>query len=124
MGLSNFMKEFLQRRPDITGASVFGCDSAFMPGFKWEQKQKYFQRNCPRVRLQIRQMDLAKELMPPCTLTLGVHPEVASGTGPWHEIIAGGLKSTPNGLCVFAHFFESEVQAMMQILQPMGVRCE
>merc|ERR1712196_519150 len=73
-------------------------------------------------------MNLVMEAMQPAGLVLAVRPgpDLSPGkTNAWQQIIPNVLRScTEGGLCVFASFYEHEVQAIEQICLGHGRRVD
>jgi len=116
-----FLARLFLGRPNVTGVSVLGTDLAPLRGGNWPQKESYAARKFERVRLQLRKTDLAREQLPECSLTIGVHPE-ATRDPLWGDIFANIMRSMKNGgVCIIATYFEVEVQAVQRLCQPLGV---
>jgi len=115
------VRHFLER-PVARGLYVLGTDATIFKGAKWPSKEKYAQRNLPRCHLELRQMDLAKEPLPECALTIAVHPE-ATRDAIWKDIIANLIRSTvPGGVVLVATYFDVEMHEVQRFGAPLGVQ--
>eukprot|EP00419_Tripos_fusus_P054199 CAMPEP_0172810514 /NCGR_PEP_ID=MMETSP1075-20121228/8849_1 /TAXON_ID=2916 /ORGANISM="Ceratium fusus, Strain PA161109" /LENGTH=320 /DNA_ID=CAMNT_0013649837 /DNA_START=39 /DNA_END=1001 /DNA_ORIENTATION=+ len=114
-------QHFLERRL-AQGLYVLGTDATILKGAKWPQKEKYAQRKFSRCQLHLRQMDLTKNSLPECALTVAVHPE-ATRDPVWEDIIANLIRSTvPGGVVLVATYFDVEVHAVQRYGAPLGVQ--
>lgn len=103
------------------GVSILGSDVEEFQGGNWAKKERYARR-FPNMDLQLRRMDLGREPLPPCGLTIGVHPE-ATRDKIWEEIFANIVRSMQDGgLLVIATYFEIEFQAVQSYCAPLGVQ--
>lgn len=90
----------------------------------WRQKERYVERNCPGMALEMRQMDLAAEPLPSCSFALALHPE-ATKDGPWPAIIENLVNSmVAGGVCVICTFTTAEVESVTTTLDSLGVCSE
>jgi len=118
-----FLSRYFLERPVARGLYVLGTDATIFKGAKWPQKEKYAQKNFPRCQLRLRQMDLAKEPLPECALTVAVHPEATREGRVWEDIIANLIRSTvPGGVVLVATYYDVEVQAVQRYGAPLGIQ--
>mmetsp|Transcript_136899 Transcript_136899/g.381628 ORF Transcript_136899/g.381628 Transcript_136899/m.381628 type:complete len:313 (+) Transcript_136899:2-940(+) len=119
-----FLARIFLNRPGLAKVSILGSDIVQLRGGNWLQKEKYAQKKYPRIQLQLRQMDLAREQLPACALTIGVHPE-ATRDKIWADIFANLVRSMKSrGVCIIATYFEIEMQAVQRLCGPLGVSFE
>lgn len=111
---------------DIFASDVDGRPAEYWwPGYEEWTAHTFNQQ----IRLQIRQQDLATEalLTGAYGFVLGVHPLVAgiNCDGPWRLIIANVMRSCrPGARCIFATFYQSEVDKLQGMLKDIGYKCE
>lgn len=110
-----------------TSVSVLATDleaSNWWPTFReWTRRTQG-----PCARLDFAPWDLLARPLPPAALTLGVHPgpDLAPWLqGPWQQIIRNVLTSRARGgRCIFASFYEHEVNGIGAVCQEVGARME
>jgi len=83
--------------------------------YDWAIAEKWFQGTHPQIQLQANVKDLAEDPLPEAGLTVGIHPEVTCG-GCWFQIIGSTLRSGAGGLCVFATFYDYELQTLLNMV--------
>merc|ERR1712151_1003346 len=82
----------------------------------------------PRVHLEFLQKDLVTSALPPAGLILAVHPGPdlsPRNLGPWRYILENVLNSyARGGRCIFASFYEHEVQGIQMICEALDASVE
>eukprot|EP00927_Polykrikos_kofoidii_P051219 TRINITY_DN45004_c0_g1_i1.p1 TRINITY_DN45004_c0_g1~~TRINITY_DN45004_c0_g1_i1.p1 ORF type:complete len:384 (-),score=49.07 TRINITY_DN45004_c0_g1_i1:91-1242(-) len=123
--VANFLKQSHLTRPGVGSVAIVGADVNAEPAY-WPLWQNFFRH--PRMRLELRQQDLAAVPLPPAALTLAVHPRAfAVGEGDrrlWEQIMRNAVRSTPQGLCAFALFTRQEADQVVRLCTELGARCE
>jgi len=107
--------------PLSANLTVHGCDVVDQP-YWWNAWQTWAQHTFGgRIKVQLRQQDLAMELLPAAGLIIACHPEVTRG-GPWPAILRNVLQSRkPGAACVFTTFYLQEAEATAQVCRSQGL---
>jgi len=110
--------------PLSANLTVHGCDVVDQP-YWWNAWQTWAQHTFGgRIKVQLRQQDLAMELLPAAGLIIACHPEVTRG-GPWPAILRNVLQSRkPGAACVFTTFYLQEAEATAQVCRLQGLACD
>jgi len=108
---------------------VFHCSDLEPNKLWWATFTEWAKRTQdPRVRLEFSQVDLVSSRLQPAGLTLAVHPGPdlsPRALGPWRYILENVIRScAPGGLCIFASFYEHEVQGVQMVCEALGVPVE
>merc|ERR1711933_129407 len=113
--LCDFVAEHCLSRPGIRKAIIFGTEALDTYYYDWGLAQKWCSKVHPQIELNICVRDLSEDPLPMAGLTIGIHPEVTKG-GYWFPIIGSLVKSTIGGLCLFATFYEDEMQTIINMI--------
>eukprot|EP00930_Biecheleria_cincta_P091205 TRINITY_DN80716_c0_g1_i1.p1 TRINITY_DN80716_c0_g1~~TRINITY_DN80716_c0_g1_i1.p1 ORF type:complete len:283 (-),score=50.09 TRINITY_DN80716_c0_g1_i1:50-898(-) len=122
--LPQFLSDNFIARQGVAGISILGTELESRLGGYWPQKERYVAKTFPGLVLQLRELDLTKQQLPECALSIGVHPE-ASRRDFWPVILANVFSSImPGGVCVFATYFDIEVKGVLTAAEKAGLRLE
>lgn len=123
--LVRLLQQTFLSRPtsSIHDISILAIDVEERAGYCWATKEEWIRRIAPRVNLQLRCADLKQKAMPRAALTIAAHPE-AMNDG-WQSIVANVLRGVaPDGLCIFATFFEDEMKEVVSMCKNVGAKAE
>lgn len=113
--LGSFLAEACLPLPGVKGIRVLGTEFLDRYYYDWAVAQKWYREHQPQLQLHLCVRDLAENPLPHAALTIGLHPEVTKG-GCWFAIVGSVVRSTRGGLCLFATFFEDEVQTVLNMI--------
>eukprot|EP00929_Paragymnodinium_shiwhaense_P076415 TRINITY_DN39296_c0_g1_i1.p1 TRINITY_DN39296_c0_g1~~TRINITY_DN39296_c0_g1_i1.p1 ORF type:complete len:825 (+),score=133.32 TRINITY_DN39296_c0_g1_i1:96-2570(+) len=114
--LTDYLAEAFDSCPSLQTVKVFATDVADGYLHEWALAERWCERqHTKRVLLQTGVCDASEEALPEAALTIGIHPEVTWG-GAWFQIIGSILRSSAAGLCLFATFYECEMQTLVNMV--------
>jgi len=113
--IGDFIAETCLSLPGVNEVHLLGTEVSEDNLDMWAVAEKWFSQMQPRIKLEMLVRDLAEEALPQANFMLGIHPEVTWG-GCWYQIIGSMLRSTRNGLCVFATFYECEMKTLLNMI--------
>lgn len=101
--------------PGVEDIEVLATELFDHYAFPWAALQRWSRHAHPRIKLRTRLQDLAADPLPDAGLTLAMHPEATKG-GAWFPIIGSIINSTRAGVCVFAMFYDHELQTVLNMV--------
>merc|ERR1712232_1437051 len=104
---------------DVRGIDILASEVSDAYSFPWAVASRWFSKIHPQIRLRMCVRDLAITALPIAGLTLAIHPEVTKG-GCWFPIVGSVIRSN-GGLCVFATFYEEEMQTVLNMVDMYAV---
>jgi len=113
--LTDFLTTSVITRCKAKRVSVWASDLCDRYLYDWAIAEKWVHHTHPQCDMKIKVQDLAEEGLPEAGLTVAIHPEVTWG-GVWFQIIGSILRSSHNGLCVFAVFYDFELKTLLNMI--------
>lgn len=114
VALGKFIAEECLSQSHISGAAMLATEIVGTYSFPWAVAQKLYAKVHPNIKLDFCVRDLSVDPLPAAGLVIARHPEVTKG-GFWFQIM-GSLIQCCRGLCVFATFYEAEMQTVLNMV--------